>query len=122
MKPSRPRAAWMAACVMVIIIVVAGGFNCRSSRQQLHTPSGRRQAGQQLVVEQQDSQQQHQVIQECVIAGEDDAYLKWRDNHEAGDLPAPWEEQHEDQYELGYQSQKCGLGVEPMGKVLYVPA
>src|SRR5208283_80836 len=96
-----------------IVLRVCNPFRRRIRlwRQEL-LPRLRRDSQQKTVIQQQESEYQNEVVQECVIGGEDDWNLPSRHNEKADDAPAPWQKQHEHHSELKRQRGPCGEGVK----------
>src|SRR2546426_1172092 len=74
------------------------------------------------VIEQQYPQREHEVIQERVICGEDDADLPDRYDEEAYDSDAPRQKHRPHQDEFERQCEKRRRRMKPMREMLHIPA
>ena len=75
------------------------------------------------VFDQQDAEGQHEVIEERVVRGDDDADLQQRGDDEESNAHAPRRNEHQpNEEQLGEQSERGGRGVERMRQLLRVPA
>ena len=82
----------------------------------------RNKSEQEIVIEQQDAEREHEVIQEGVVGGEDDAEFPRRDDEEADEAHAARKKEHEDEAEFQHQRARRSGGVKPMWQMLDVPA
>ena len=74
------------------------------------------------VVEQQDAERQDEVVEKCVVGGEDDGNFEWRDDAKAQDAETPGKKEQPDEDELGGESVEDGGGVKPVRQLLDLPA
>ncbi len=75
-----------------------------------------------MVIEQQEPQSQHQVIQERIVRRKDDADLPGRDDQKAQNPQPPRQKHHPREPQFQHQCSKRGRCVEPVRKMLHVPA
>ena len=80
--------------------------------------SARKQPREEFVVQQQEPQNQNQIIQERVIAGENDGDLPRRDQAKQSDARTPRQECGEDEHQLQGQRQKCRGRMEAVRQVM----
>ncbi len=76
---------------------------------------------QKFIVEQENPQNQNKIIQEGIVASEDDSYLPRRNHKEERDAPPSRQEHGEDQHKLKRQRQGCRGRVEAVRQVMRVP-
>ena len=94
-----------------------------SKRLRLMRAKARRnKPHEELVIEKQNSQRQHQVIQERVVCRQNHANLPRRDDEKANQAHAPREKHHQHESEFHRQRSGRRSHLEPMRKMLHIPA
>ncbi len=79
-------------------------------------------AQQQPVIQQQKSQSEDQIIEECVVGGQDHADLPRRDDTEAYNPPAARQKEHPHQTKLHHQRADHSGRLKPVRQMLHIPA
>src|SRR5579872_6558178 len=74
------------------------------------------------VVQEQNPQRKDEVIQKCIVRGQNYADLPRSDNEKADQAPASREEKHPDQHQFESQRRESGRNMKPVRQVLYVPS
>ena len=83
--------------------------------------TGRQESSEVGVVEQQNAQSQNQIIEEGVVAGDDDPNLQRENDPKQRDAEGARQQRHPNQDQLEAQREGRGAGVKPMREMLRVP-